>query len=163
MAKEKNIMGYYRINKVTLYRKLYNDMNEIDRFKFDWHMDDKTLDKSLEISQKNDSNKSKENWVNLNKRYLCEHERYKYSCRLCKGSAICEHGKQKYYCKICVGSAICRHNRRRYLCKECHGKGICEHGKQRPFCYPWWRSNDLQTWKAKRFLEGMLEITIRFN
>ena len=25
-------------------------MNEIDRFKFDWHMDDKTLDKSLEIS-----------------------------------------------------------------------------------------------------------------
>ena len=27
-------------------------MNEIDRFKFDWHMDDKTLDKSLEISQK---------------------------------------------------------------------------------------------------------------
>ena len=45
----------------------------------------KTLGKSLEISLKNDSNKSKENWVNLNKRYLCEHERYKYSCRLCKG------------------------------------------------------------------------------
>ena len=40
------------MNKVTLYRKLYNDMNEIDRFKFDWHMDDKTLDKSLEIYQK---------------------------------------------------------------------------------------------------------------
>ena len=134
MAKEKNIKGYYRMTKVTLYRKLYNDMNEIDRFKFDWHLDAKTLDKSLETSQKND-NKSKENWANLNKKYLCEHERYKYSCRLYKGNAICEHGKQKYYCKICVGSAICQHNRRRYLCKECHGKGICEHGKQRPFCY----------------------------
>ena len=73
------------MNKVTLYRKLCNGMNEIDRFKFDWHMDDRTLGKSLEISQKNDSNKSKENWVNLNKKYLCEHERYKYSCRLCKG------------------------------------------------------------------------------
>ena len=124
------------MNKVTLYRKLRNDMNEFDGFKFDWHMDDKTIGKNFEISQKkNDSNKSKENWVSLNKKYRCEHDRYKYSCRLCKGSAICEHGKQKYYCKICVGSAICQHKRRRYLCRECHGKGICEHGKQRPFCY----------------------------
>ena len=85
MAKEKNIKGYYRMNKVTLYLKLRDGMNEFYRFKFDWHMDNKTLDKSLEISLKNDSNESKENWVNLNKRYLCEHERYKYSCRLCKG------------------------------------------------------------------------------
>ena len=37
-------------------------------------MDNKTLGNSLEISLKNDSNESKENWVNLNKRYLCEHE-----------------------------------------------------------------------------------------
>ena len=37
-------------------------------------MDNKTLDKSLEISLENDSDKSKENWVNLNKKYLCEHE-----------------------------------------------------------------------------------------
>ena len=68
MAKEKNINGYYRMNKVTLYRKLYSDMNELDRIKFVWHIDNKTLDKSLEISLKNDSNKSKEN-----KKYLCEH------------------------------------------------------------------------------------------
>ena len=135
MAKKKNIKGYYRTNKVTLYLKLRDGMNEFDRFKFDWHIDNKTLRKSLEISLKNDSNESKENWVNFNRRYLCEHERYKYSCRLCKGKAICEHGKQKYYCKICVGSAICQHKRRRYLCKKCHGKGICEQGKQRPFCY----------------------------
>ena len=135
MAKERNIKSYYRMNKVTLHRKLYNDMNEIDRFKLSWCMDDKTIDKNFEISLKNNSDKSKEDWVNLNKKYLCEHEGYKYSCRLCKGSAICEHGKQKYYCKICIGSAICQHKRRRYLCKECHGKGICEQGKQRPFCY----------------------------
>ena len=135
MAKEKNIKGYYRMHKVTLYLKLCDGMNEFDRFKFDWHIDNKTLRKSLEISLKNDSNESKENWVNLNRRYLCVHERYKYSCRLCKGKAICELGKQKYYCEICKGSAICQHKRRRYLCKECHGKGICEHGKQRPFCY----------------------------
>ena len=49
------------MNKVTLYRKFRNDMNEFDGFKFDWNMDDKTIDKSLEISLKNDSNKSKEN------------------------------------------------------------------------------------------------------
>ena len=34
MAKEKNIKGYYRMNKVTLYRKLRDGINEIDRFKF---------------------------------------------------------------------------------------------------------------------------------
>ena len=49
------------MNKVTLYLKLRDGMNEFDRFKFDWHMDYRTLGKSLEISQKNDSNKSKEN------------------------------------------------------------------------------------------------------
>ena len=135
MAKEKNIKGYYRMNKVTLYRKLRDVMNRVDRIKFIWHVDNKTLEKSVlknnsDESLKNNSDESKEN-----KKYLCEHERYKYSCRLCKENAICEHGKQKYYCKICVGSAIRQHNRRRYLCKECHGKGICEHGKQRPFCY----------------------------
>ena len=64
------------MNKVTLYLKLRDGMNEFDRFKFDWHIDNKTLPKSLEISLKNDSNESKENWVNLNRRYLCEHERY---------------------------------------------------------------------------------------
>ena len=65
MAKEKNIKGYYRMNKVTLYRKLRDVANGLDRIKFVWHIDDKTPDKSLEISLKNDSNKSKENWVNL--------------------------------------------------------------------------------------------------
>ena len=73
MAKEKNIKGYYRMNKVTLYQKLRNDMNEFDGFRFDWHMDDKTIGKNFGISLKNDSDKSKENWVNLSKRYLCEH------------------------------------------------------------------------------------------
>ena len=40
------------MNKVTLYLKLRNDMNEFDGFKFDWHMDDKTIGKNFEISQK---------------------------------------------------------------------------------------------------------------
>ena len=52
MAKEKNIKGYYRMNKVTLYLKLCDGMNEFDRFKFDWHIDNKTLCKSLEILEK---------------------------------------------------------------------------------------------------------------
>ena len=53
MAKERNIKGYYRMNKVTLYRKLYNYMNEIDRFKLIWCMDDKTIGKNFEIYLKN--------------------------------------------------------------------------------------------------------------
>ena len=52
MAKEKNIKGYNRMNKVTLYLKLRDGINEFDRLKFDWHMDNRTLGKSLEISQK---------------------------------------------------------------------------------------------------------------
>ena len=62
MAKEKNIKGYYRMNKVTLYLTLCDSMNEFDRFKFDWHMDNKTLRKSLEISLKND-NKSNQKQI----------------------------------------------------------------------------------------------------
>ena len=34
MAKEKNIKVYYRMNKVTLYLKLRDGMNEFGRFKF---------------------------------------------------------------------------------------------------------------------------------
>ena len=49
MAKERNIKGYYRMDKVTLYRKLYNDMNEFDRFKLCWCMDDKTIGKTLKF------------------------------------------------------------------------------------------------------------------
>ena len=30
MVKEKNIKGYYRMNKVTLYLKLCDGMNEFD-------------------------------------------------------------------------------------------------------------------------------------
>ena len=36
MVKKKYIKGYYKMNKVTLYRKLYNGMNEFNRFKFAW-------------------------------------------------------------------------------------------------------------------------------
>ena len=52
MAKEKNIKDYYRMNKVTLYLRLRDVMKGVDRIKFVWHIDNETLDKSLEISQK---------------------------------------------------------------------------------------------------------------
>ena len=52
MAKEKNIKDYYRMNKVTLYLRLRDVMKGVDRIKFVRHIDNETLDKSLEISQK---------------------------------------------------------------------------------------------------------------
>ena len=52
MAKEKNIKDYYRMSKVTLYLRLRDVMKGVDRIKFVRHIDNETLDKSLEISQK---------------------------------------------------------------------------------------------------------------
>lgn len=36
-------------------------------------------------------------------RKKCEHNKYKFQCKDCKGSQICEHNRQKYICK---GSSI---------------------------------------------------------
>ena len=52
-------------------------------------------------------------------KYLCEHEKYKYQCRECKGSQICPHNKRKPQCKECGGSQICPHSRRKEHCKKC--------------------------------------------
>ena len=52
-------------------------------------------------------------------KYLCEHGKYKYQCKECKGSQICPHSRQKSRCKECGGSQICPHSRRKYRCKEC--------------------------------------------
>ena len=52
-------------------------------------------------------------------KYLCEHEKYKYQCRECKGSQICPHNKRKPQCKECLGSQICPHSRRKDHCKKC--------------------------------------------
>ena len=52
-------------------------------------------------------------------KYLCEHEKYKYQCRECKGSQICPHNKRKPQCKERLGSQICPHSRRKDHCKKC--------------------------------------------
>ena len=52
-------------------------------------------------------------------KYLCEHGKYKYQCKECKGSQICPHNRQKSRCKECGGSQICSHNREKNHCKKC--------------------------------------------
>ena len=52
-------------------------------------------------------------------KYFCEHGKYKYQCRECKGSQICPHNKRKPQCKECGGSQICSHNREKNHCKKC--------------------------------------------
>ena len=67
-------------------------------------------------------------------KYFCEHEKYKYQCRECKGSQICPHNRRKSHCKECEGSQICPHNRRKSHCKECEGSQICPHNRQKQTC-----------------------------
>ena len=67
-------------------------------------------------------------------KYLCEHGKYKYQCRECKGSQICPHNKRKPQCKECVGSQICPHNRPKYRCKKCGGSQICPHNRRKDRC-----------------------------
>jgi hypothetical protein len=69
-----------------------------------------------------------------NVRKKCEHGRYKFQCRNCKGSIFCEHNRQKSICKECGGSAICEHNRIKYNCKDCKSASICVHNKRRYRC-----------------------------
>ena len=67
-------------------------------------------------------------------RKKCEHNKYKYRCVECKGSAICQHNKVKYICVECKGSEICQHNRIRKQCVECKGSEICQHNKVKYKC-----------------------------
>ena len=67
-------------------------------------------------------------------RKKCEHNRYSFQCKECKGSSICEHNKQKSICKDCKGASICEHNRIKQQCKDCNGVSICEHNKRRSRC-----------------------------
>jgi len=65
---------------------------------------------------------------------ICEHNRFRTTCKECGGSQICEHNKVRSQCKKCGGSQICEHNRQRSRCKECGGSSICEHDRQRSHC-----------------------------
>ena len=67
-------------------------------------------------------------------KYFCEHEKYKYQCRECKGSQICPHNKRKPQCKECGGSQICSHNREKNHCKKCEGSQICSHNREKNHC-----------------------------
>ena len=52
-------------------------------------------------------------------KYFCEHGKYKYQCRGCKGSQICSHNKRKPHCRECKGSQICPHKKIKRACKKC--------------------------------------------
>jgi len=67
-------------------------------------------------------------------RKKCEHGKYTFQCKECKGSCICIHGKHTYICKDCDGKGICEHNRIKQQCKECSGASICIHDKRRIRC-----------------------------
>lgn len=67
-------------------------------------------------------------------RKRCEHGKYSFQCKDCKGSCICTHGKLKSICKDCGGSSICPHQRIKNNCIECHGASICDHNKRRSRC-----------------------------
>ena len=64
----------------------------------------------------------------------CPHNRRKYNCKECGGSAICLHNHIRSTCKECNGIQICPHNRIKYSCKECNGSQICEHNRIRRRC-----------------------------
>ena len=67
-------------------------------------------------------------------RKKCEHNKYSFQCKMCKGSQICDHNRQKSICKLCKGSQICEHNNIRQYCIICKGVSICEHNKRRSRC-----------------------------
>ena len=67
-------------------------------------------------------------------RKKCEHGRYSFQCKDCKGSALCEHGTRQYSCKKCGGKGVCEHNRIKQHCKDCGGVSICPHNKRRSRC-----------------------------
>lgn len=64
----------------------------------------------------------------------CEHDKYKYNCKSCKGVGICSHNKRKNRCIQCKGSGVCEHNKLKSTCVSCHGSAICEHNKRKDIC-----------------------------
>ena len=67
-------------------------------------------------------------------RKKCEHGKYSFQCKECKGCCICIHGKRKILCKDCDGSGYCIHGRYKLNCVECHGGNICPHNKRKNRC-----------------------------
>ena len=67
-------------------------------------------------------------------KYLCEHGKYKYQCKNCKGTQVCPHDRQKAHCKKCEGPHVCPHIRQKSCCKKCEGSQVCLHNKRKQFC-----------------------------
>ena len=67
-------------------------------------------------------------------RKKCEHGKYSFQCKECKGASICIHNYYKNICKQCDGKGLCIHKRIKQHCTECHGASICEHDKRRSRC-----------------------------
>lgn len=66
--------------------------------------------------------------------WRCQHDRFKYNCRLCQGSGICSHGTRKGRCRVCKGSGFCSHGNRKPVCRQCQGSSICSHNKEKYQC-----------------------------
>tara|TARA_Y100000591_G_C21768511_1_gene664216 strand:+ start:274 stop:1230 length:957 start_codon:yes stop_codon:yes gene_type:complete len=73
-------------------------------------------------------------WNGRNLHTICEHNKRKYDCIICKGSNVCIHKKIKSDCRICSPQSFCKHNKRKTVCKECNGGSICIHNKRRYEC-----------------------------
>ena len=67
-------------------------------------------------------------------RKKCEHHRYSFQCKDCKGASICPHDRKRNNCKECNGNGLCPHQRIKQNCVECNGASICEHKKRRSRC-----------------------------
>ena len=67
-------------------------------------------------------------------RKKCEHGKYSFQCKDCKGSSFCIHEKYKTYCKECGGKGLCVHASVKSNCVTCQGGNICEHQKRRSRC-----------------------------
>jgi len=64
----------------------------------------------------------------------CEHNKYRQTCKVCKGGSICQHSKIRSRCKECEGGSICCHSKLKYRCSECGGSDMCEHKKRKSDC-----------------------------
>ena len=85
------------------------------------------------ISRKCVHNKIKYRCIECGGSAICEHNIRKDTCRIC-GNGHCKHNKQKHQCVECGGSSICEHNIIKSRCIECGGGSICEHGIRKDAC-----------------------------
>ena len=46
----------------------------------------------------------------------------------------CEHNRYSFQCKDCKGASICIHNNYKSICKQCDGKGLCIHKRIKQHC-----------------------------